>query len=91
MATSDEDTNPGKQTTLELIFGELAEMKTLCQRAADNSFNTNEIVKGLVVRVQTLENHRATDRATWYWTPMLISAIALAETLWLAYKFGGRG
>jgi len=88
MATDSEETPAKKQTMLDLIFSELNEMKVLCQRSADSSFSTNEMVKGIVARVQTLEHQRAADRMSWYWAPLLISSVAFCGMIWLAFKFG---
>ena len=86
---SEAETTPvNKQTTLELIFAELAEMRKLCQRSADNSFAASEAVKGLVSRVDRLEKQRIADHVYGYWAPLFISCAAFFGMMWFALRFG---
>lgn len=88
MSNSDEVTPVQKQTTLELIFQELSQLRVICQGAADSSLATRELMRGLVARVELLERQRTTDRAAWFWAPLFIASVAFAGFLWLAFKFG---
>lgn len=83
------EVTPAKsQSQWELVFDELTELKVICQRSADNSFNTNEALKGLVSRVERVEKRQDSRDVAWVWAPLIMSSLAFCGMLWLAFNFG---
>lgn len=88
MSGPDEETPSKRQTTLELIFEGLNEIKETLTTVANESCATREDMKQAFARIAALERQQAAHQAAHLWAPLIISSLAFAGTLWLAFKIG---